>query len=119
MAELTAKLTLTLIKILCVTRINLNLLARYLPCHRTTAPSNGLLGNVYLLKCQDSVFGVPNMSMYKMGSSLNLVRCVSQDSGALEDLQNDAGACIKELLYTESDLTVTPIMDNPKVCTML
>lgn len=45
--------------------------------------------------------------------------CVSQDSSALEDLQTDAGACIKELLYTESDLTVTPLMDNPKVSTKL
>lgn len=43
--------------------------------------------------------------------------CVLQDNSALEDLQNDAGSCIKELLYTESDLTVTPIMDNPKVST--
>ncbi|KAB5586804.1 hypothetical protein PHYPO_G00005730 [Pangasianodon hypophthalmus] len=39
----------------------------------------------------------------------------AQDSSALEDLQNDAGTCIKELLYTESDLTVTPIIDNPKI----
>ncbi|KAK3572051.1 hypothetical protein QTP86_022280 [Hemibagrus guttatus] len=39
----------------------------------------------------------------------------TQDSSALEDFQNDAGTCIKELLYTESDLTVTPIMDNPKI----
>lgn len=47
------------------------------------------------------------------------VCCVSQDSATLEELQDDIGACIKELLYTESDLTVTPIMDNPKVSTKL
>ncbi|TSK34855.1 Serine/threonine-protein kinase ULK4 [Bagarius yarrelli] len=39
----------------------------------------------------------------------------TQDSCALEDLQNDSGTCIKELLYTESDLTVSPILDNPKI----
>ncbi|XP_060726102.1 serine/threonine-protein kinase ULK4 [Tachysurus vachellii] len=39
----------------------------------------------------------------------------TQDSSALEDLHNDAGSYIKDLLYTESDLTVTPIIDNPKV----
>lgn len=50
---------------------------------------------------------------------LNGVCCVSQVSSALADLQNDASTCIKELLYTESDLLVTPIMDNPKVGTKL
>ncbi|KAI5618130.1 serine/threonine-protein kinase ULK4 [Silurus asotus] len=39
----------------------------------------------------------------------------AQDSSAFEDLQNDGGAFIKDLLYTESDLFVTPIMDNPKI----
>uniref|UniRef100_A0A9J8BIA2 Unc-51 like kinase 4 n=2 Tax=Cyprinus carpio TaxID=7962 RepID=A0A9J8BIA2_CYPCA len=29
--------------------------------------------------------------------------------------QGDMSACIKPLLYTDSDFTVTPIMDNPKV----
>ncbi len=29
--------------------------------------------------------------------------------------QTDMNACIKSFLYTDSDLTVTPIMDNPKV----
>lgn len=43
--------------------------------------------------------------------------CVFQDSIELEDLHNDAGSYIKDLLYTESDLTVTPIIDNPKVST--
>ncbi|KAM9488268.1 serine/threonine-protein kinase ULK4 [Clarias gariepinus] len=42
----------------------------------------------------------------------------TQDSSVLEDLQHHSEACIKELLYTESDLTVTPIMDNPKILKM-
>uniref|UniRef100_A0A8C1T3E1 Unc-51 like kinase 4 n=1 Tax=Cyprinus carpio TaxID=7962 RepID=A0A8C1T3E1_CYPCA len=29
--------------------------------------------------------------------------------------QGDMSACIKPLLYTDSDFTVTPIMDNPKI----
>uniref|UniRef100_A0A8B9JZB9 Unc-51 like kinase 4 n=1 Tax=Astyanax mexicanus TaxID=7994 RepID=A0A8B9JZB9_ASTMX len=37
------------------------------------------------------------------------------DSTVLEDFQCDGGANIKALLYTDSDLTVTPIMDNPKI----
>uniref|UniRef100_A0A8B9K3H9 Unc-51 like kinase 4 n=1 Tax=Astyanax mexicanus TaxID=7994 RepID=A0A8B9K3H9_ASTMX len=36
-------------------------------------------------------------------------------STVLEDFQCDGGANIKALLYTDSDLTVTPIMDNPKI----
>lgn len=28
---------------------------------------------------------------------------------------NDISYCIKDLVYTDSDLAVTPIMDNPKV----
>ncbi|XP_076844669.1 LOW QUALITY PROTEIN: serine/threonine-protein kinase ULK4 [Brachyhypopomus gauderio] len=39
----------------------------------------------------------------------------TQDSSVLDDLQSDGCACIKELIYTDSDLTVTPIMDNPKI----
>uniref|UniRef100_A0A3B4EAU1 Protein kinase domain-containing protein n=1 Tax=Pygocentrus nattereri TaxID=42514 RepID=A0A3B4EAU1_PYGNA len=38
-----------------------------------------------------------------------------EDSSVLEDLQGDQCASIKVLLYTDSDLTVTPIMDNPKI----
>ncbi|XP_022529374.2 serine/threonine-protein kinase ULK4 [Astyanax mexicanus] len=38
-----------------------------------------------------------------------------KDSTVLEDFQCDGGANIKALLYTDSDLTVTPIMDNPKI----
>lgn len=33
----------------------------------------------------------------------------------LVDAQTDILSCVKELLYTESDLAVTPIIDNPKV----
>jgi len=29
--------------------------------------------------------------------------------------QSDLNTCIKSLLYTDNDLAVTPIMDNPKV----
>lgn len=45
------------------------------------------------------------------------IYCVflSQDCSVLEDFQSDECADIKALLYTDSDLTVTPIMDNPKV----
>ncbi|XP_017555906.1 serine/threonine-protein kinase ULK4 [Pygocentrus nattereri] len=39
----------------------------------------------------------------------------TEDSSVLEDLQGDQCASIKVLLYTDSDLTVTPIMDNPKI----
>uniref|UniRef100_A0AAY5F5W7 Protein kinase domain-containing protein n=1 Tax=Electrophorus electricus TaxID=8005 RepID=A0AAY5F5W7_ELEEL len=39
----------------------------------------------------------------------------TQDSSGLEVLQSDGCACIKELLYTDLDLIVTPIMDNPKI----
>ncbi|KAL6488640.1 hypothetical protein MHYP_G00023810 [Metynnis hypsauchen] len=39
----------------------------------------------------------------------------TEDSSVLEDLQSDQFASIKVLLYTDSDLTVTPIMDNPKI----
>ncbi|XP_072535715.1 serine/threonine-protein kinase ULK4 isoform X2 [Salminus brasiliensis] len=38
-----------------------------------------------------------------------------QDSTLLEDFQSDKCAHIKALIYTDSDLTVTPIMDNPKI----
>uniref|UniRef100_A0AAR2LAX6 Protein kinase domain-containing protein n=1 Tax=Pygocentrus nattereri TaxID=42514 RepID=A0AAR2LAX6_PYGNA len=41
---------------------------------------------------------------------------IHTDHSVLEDLQGDQCASIKVLLYTDSDLTVTPIMDNPKVC---
>ncbi|KAI4871280.1 hypothetical protein NFI96_019807, partial [Prochilodus magdalenae] len=39
----------------------------------------------------------------------------TEDSSVLEDLQSDGCANIKALLYTDSDLTMTPIMDNPKI----
>ncbi|XP_030639115.1 serine/threonine-protein kinase ULK4 [Chanos chanos] len=39
----------------------------------------------------------------------------THDDSLLENVENDMGSSIKELLYTESDLTVTPIMDNPKI----
>ncbi|XP_036441193.1 serine/threonine-protein kinase ULK4 [Colossoma macropomum] len=39
----------------------------------------------------------------------------TEDSSVLEELQSDGCANIKVLLYTDSDLTVTPIMDNPKI----
>uniref|UniRef100_A0A8B9K407 Unc-51 like kinase 4 n=1 Tax=Astyanax mexicanus TaxID=7994 RepID=A0A8B9K407_ASTMX len=42
-------------------------------------------------------------------------RHINFDSTVLEDFQCDGGANIKALLYTDSDLTVTPIMDNPKI----
>ncbi|XP_016362420.1 serine/threonine-protein kinase ULK4-like [Sinocyclocheilus anshuiensis] len=38
-----------------------------------------------------------------------------QESSVMEEEQSDMNACIKPLLYTDSDLTVTPIMDNPKI----
>uniref|UniRef100_A0A673HJH8 Protein kinase domain-containing protein n=1 Tax=Sinocyclocheilus rhinocerous TaxID=307959 RepID=A0A673HJH8_9TELE len=37
------------------------------------------------------------------------------ESSVMEEEQSDMNACIKPLLYTDSDLTVTPIMDNPKI----
>uniref|UniRef100_A0A673HIV0 Protein kinase domain-containing protein n=1 Tax=Sinocyclocheilus rhinocerous TaxID=307959 RepID=A0A673HIV0_9TELE len=40
---------------------------------------------------------------------------VKEESSVMEEEQSDMNACIKPLLYTDSDLTVTPIMDNPKV----
>ncbi|XP_065126224.1 serine/threonine-protein kinase ULK4 [Paramisgurnus dabryanus] len=39
----------------------------------------------------------------------------TQESCVLEEEQSDLNTCIKALLYTDSDLTVTPIMDNPKI----
>ncbi|XP_066540147.1 serine/threonine-protein kinase ULK4 [Hoplias malabaricus] len=39
----------------------------------------------------------------------------TEDSSVLEDFQSDVCANIKALLYTDSDLTVTPVMDNPKI----
>ncbi|KAL7887372.1 hypothetical protein AOLI_G00050930 [Acnodon oligacanthus] len=39
----------------------------------------------------------------------------TEDSSVLEDPLSDQCASIKVLLYTDSDLTVTPIMDNPKI----
>lgn len=68
---------------------------------------------------QGKLPGFTNIFRCNIDTFLNLLCCISQDSSAPEDLQTDAGACIKELLYTESDLTVTPIMDNPKVSTTL
>ena len=38
-----------------------------------------------------------------------------QGDEALAEAPTDITPCIKELLYTDSDLAVTPIMDNPKV----
>uniref|UniRef100_A0A8C2CJ83 Unc-51 like kinase 4 n=1 Tax=Cyprinus carpio TaxID=7962 RepID=A0A8C2CJ83_CYPCA len=37
------------------------------------------------------------------------------ESCVMVEEQSDMNACIKSILYTDSDLTVTPIMDNPKV----
>ncbi|RXN05978.1 serine threonine- kinase ULK4 [Labeo rohita] len=39
----------------------------------------------------------------------------TQESSVMVEEQCDMNACIKSLLYTDSDLTVTPIMDNPKI----
>ncbi|XP_017329520.1 serine/threonine-protein kinase ULK4 isoform X1 [Ictalurus punctatus] len=57
----------------------------------------------------------PTPRMSSVAKEIENREIKTQDSSALEDLQTDAGACIKELLYTESDLTVTPLMDNPKI----
>uniref|UniRef100_A0A8C1T1R8 Unc-51 like kinase 4 n=1 Tax=Cyprinus carpio TaxID=7962 RepID=A0A8C1T1R8_CYPCA len=38
-----------------------------------------------------------------------------QESSVMVEEQGDMSACIKPLLYTDSDFTVTPIMDNPKI----
>uniref|UniRef100_A0A8C2Q270 Unc-51 like kinase 4 n=1 Tax=Cyprinus carpio TaxID=7962 RepID=A0A8C2Q270_CYPCA len=40
---------------------------------------------------------------------------VSPMSSVMVEEQGDMSACIKPLLYTDSDFTVTPIMDNPKI----
>ncbi|KAA0702974.1 Serine/threonine-protein kinase ULK4 [Triplophysa tibetana] len=39
----------------------------------------------------------------------------AQESSVLAEEQSDLNTCIKALLYTDSGLTVTPIMDNPKI----
>uniref|UniRef100_A0A8K9URC4 Unc-51 like kinase 4 n=1 Tax=Oncorhynchus mykiss TaxID=8022 RepID=A0A8K9URC4_ONCMY len=41
-------------------------------------------------------------------------QCSSPDSVVASGL-NDISYCIKDLVYTDSDLAVTPIMDNPKI----
>ncbi|KAL2083888.1 hypothetical protein ACEWY4_019406 [Coilia grayii] len=41
--------------------------------------------------------------------------CQSTVDPALAHPHTDISSCIKELLYMESDLAVTPIMDNPKI----
>ncbi|XP_077063858.1 serine/threonine-protein kinase ULK4 isoform X5 [Siphateles boraxobius] len=38
-----------------------------------------------------------------------------QESSVMVEEQSDLNTCIKSLLYTDNDLTVTPIMDNPKI----
>uniref|UniRef100_A0A673MU96 Serine/threonine-protein kinase ULK4-like n=1 Tax=Sinocyclocheilus rhinocerous TaxID=307959 RepID=A0A673MU96_9TELE len=38
-----------------------------------------------------------------------------QESSVMVEEQSDMNGSIKSLLYTDSDLTVTPIMDNPKI----
>ncbi|XP_039550396.1 serine/threonine-protein kinase ULK4 [Pimephales promelas] len=38
-----------------------------------------------------------------------------QESSAVVEDQSDLNTCIKSLLYTDNDLAVTPIMDNPKI----
>ncbi|XP_048008738.1 serine/threonine-protein kinase ULK4 isoform X3 [Megalobrama amblycephala] len=38
-----------------------------------------------------------------------------QESSVMVEEQSDINTCIKSLLYTDNDITVTPIMDNPKI----
>nr|XP_009290329.1 serine/threonine-protein kinase ULK4 [Danio rerio] len=42
-------------------------------------------------------------------------RAEIHESSVMAEEQSDLNTCIKSLLYTDCDLTVTPIMDNPKI----
>ncbi|XP_046884372.1 serine/threonine-protein kinase ULK4 isoform X1 [Hypomesus transpacificus] len=56
----------------------------------------------------------PRMSCTARDTTSNARSCLTQDSLLLSGM-GDITSCIKELVHTEADLTVTPIMDNPKI----
>uniref|UniRef100_A0A8C2JYY7 Unc-51 like kinase 4 n=1 Tax=Cyprinus carpio TaxID=7962 RepID=A0A8C2JYY7_CYPCA len=67
--------------------------------------SESMTGLVDLILNEDIVLSVPLMGLLQK----------DPESSVMVEEQGDMSACIKPLLYTDSDFTVTPIMDNPKI----
>ncbi|XP_062847526.1 serine/threonine-protein kinase ULK4 isoform X2 [Trichomycterus rosablanca] len=67
---------------------------------------------------RESIFLLSSRPTPRTSSAVNEMENTevkTHDGSVSEDLQSDYRVQIKELIYTDSDLTVTPIMDNPKI----
>ncbi|XP_028984122.1 serine/threonine-protein kinase ULK4 isoform X3 [Betta splendens] len=88
-------------------------------CH--TAHSSITLDNVSELKPKSGVNEDNTEGIFLLSSHANSRRhcSISETPGQNTLLQASCGSditsCVKDLLYTDSDLTVTPVLDNPKI----
>nr|XP_020452545.1 serine/threonine-protein kinase ULK4 isoform X2 [Monopterus albus] len=88
-------------------------------CQPLLANTSFTLGNVSELRPKSGVDEDNTEAIFLLSSRANSRRsCSTSDSpnqNPVPQASTDITSCVKALLHTDSDLTVTPIIDNPKI----